>query len=196
MTNESRAPFRKIGLWQLITASILLMGADVLLQGQALSKAPGAEVFSLTPDPGPFTEPAIAVNPQNPQQVLAVFQDNAHASYSPDAGHTWQVPAQDVAPPNYKISGDVSTAYDNQGHAFICYIAFDKLGTFNYWGHNASRNGVFVRRSLDGGKTWEAKHVPVAEHREFRLKISRISCRIPARAVTREISMWDGRAGR
>ena len=164
MADESRTPgSTKINFQRLIAVSIVIMGSTPLLRSQALSRAPGAEVFALTPDPGPFTEPAIAVNPQNPQQVLAVFQDNAHASYSPDAGHTWQVPAQDVAPPNYKISGDVSTAYDNQGHAFICYIAFDKLGTFNYWGHNASRNGVFVRRSLDGGKTWEAKHVPVAE---------------------------------
>ena len=68
-----------------------------------------------------------------------------------------------MAPANYKVSGDVSTAWDNQGHVFVCYIAFDKLGSFNYWAHGASRNGVFVRRSLDGGKTWEANHAPVAE---------------------------------
>jgi hypothetical protein len=40
---------------------------------------------------------------------------------------------------------------------FSCYIAFDKLGTENYWAHNATRNGIFVRRTLDGGRTWE-KH--------------------------------------
>jgi Neuraminidase (sialidase) len=44
-------------------------------------------------------------------------------------------------------------------------MAFDKLGTFNYWAHNASRNGLFVRRSLDGGKTWEADHIPIIDHR-------------------------------
>jgi hypothetical protein len=146
----------------LMSALILLLNLATLLHGQSLPKAPDAEVFSLTPEPGPFTEPAIAVNPNNPQQVLAVFQDNVHASYSSDGGRSWK-PAEGVAPPNYKISGDVSTVFDNQGHAFVCYIAFDKLGTFNYWGHNASRNGVFVRRSLDGGKTWEPNHSPVAE---------------------------------
>ncbi len=99
----------------------------------------------------------------NPLQVVGVFQDNAHAAYSTDAGHSWQV--EDVAPKNYRISGDVSTAFDNQGHAFVCYIAFDKLGTFNYWAHGATRNGIFVRRSLDGGKTWEADHIPVAEQK-------------------------------
>lgn len=111
---------------------------------------------------GPFTEPAIAVNPMNPQQVVGVFQDNVHASYSTDAGHTWQL-AENVDPKNYRISGDVSVAFDNQGHAFVCYIAFDKLGSFNYWARGATRNGIFVRRSLDGGKTWEAEHLPVAE---------------------------------
>ncbi len=131
---------------------------------QELTKAPNAEVFQLTPTPGFFTEPGIAVNPQNPQQVVAVYQDNVHASYSVDAGHTWQS-AEGTAPDNYRVSGDVSAVFDNQGHAFVCYIAFDKLGTFNYWAHGATRNGIFVRRSLDGGKTWEADHMPVAEQK-------------------------------
>ena len=131
-------------------------------RGQELPKAPGTEVLLLTPEPGAFTEPGIAVNPANPRQVLAVFQDNAHAAYSSDAGHTWKI-ADGVAPANYRVSGDVSAVYGKDGHAFICYIAFDKLGTFNYWARNATRNGVFVRRSLDGGKTWDAKHAAVAE---------------------------------
>ena len=141
--------------------ALLVLTIAASLHAQELPKAPDAHVFTLTPAPGYFTEPAVAVNPVNPQQVVAVFQDNAHAAYSTDAGASWQ--SEDVAPKNYRVSGDVSAAFDNQGHAFICYIAFDKLGTFNYWAHGATRNGIFVRRSLDGGKTWEANHVPVAE---------------------------------
>lgn len=129
---------------------------------QELPKAPLAHIFTLTSTAGPFTEPSAAVNPTNPEQVVAVFQDNAHAAYSQDEGRSWQL-AEGVAPKNYLVSGDVSTTFDNQGHAFICYIAFDKLGTFNYWAHGATRNGIFVRRSLDGGKTWEPDHAPVAE---------------------------------
>src|SRR5207253_2897941 len=125
-------------------------------------KAPNSSVITLTPQPGYFTEPGIAINPNNPQQVVAVYQDNAHAAYSFDAGRTWQI-ATGVESTSYRVSGDVSTTFDNQGHAFVCYIAFDKLGTFNYWGHNSSRNGIYVRRSLDGGKTWEPKDIAATE---------------------------------
>jgi hypothetical protein len=145
-------------------AFLLLATMTLLSHGQELPKAPQAQVFTLTPTPGPFTEPGIAVNPNDPHDVVGVFQDNVHAAYSLDSGHTWKL-AENVDPKNYRISGDVSVAFDNQGHAFVCYIAFDKLGTFNYWARGATRNGIFVRRSLDGGKTWEADHVPVAEQK-------------------------------
>lgn len=124
--------------------------------------APGRLVTTITPHPGYFTEPSIAVNPRNPQQIVAAFQDEAHIAYSSDGGRTWNQ-AKDVAPRNYRVSGDVSVTFDSEGHAILCYIAFDKLGTFNYWGHAASRNGIFIRRSFDGGKTWEANQIPVAE---------------------------------
>jgi hypothetical protein len=88
---------------------------------------------------------------------------NASVSYTVDRGKTWAI-ADNTAPDDYRRSGDVSVAYDNQGHAFLCYIAFDKLGTENYWAHGATRNGVFVRRSLDGGKTWEKDHAVVFGH--------------------------------
>src|SRR5215831_7525013 len=109
---------------------IFLLTAPQSASAQSLPPAPGRSVHPLTPAPGYFTEPGIAVNPRNPQQVVAVFQDNAHASYSTDGGRTWQE-ATGVAPPNYRVSGDVSVTFDPHGHAIICYIAFDKLGTFN-----------------------------------------------------------------
>ena len=128
----------------------------------SLPPAPDAKVVSLNRRPGRFSEPSVAVNPQNPKQILAAFQVPASISYSEDSGETWQT-MTGTAPANYKVSGDVSVTYDILGHAFLCYIAFDKLGTAQYWAHNATRNGVFVRRSLDGGKTWEANAVPVDE---------------------------------
>jgi hypothetical protein len=143
----------------LTTIAVLLSGSAF---SQALPKAPKAEVITVTPKPGFFTEPSIAVNPANPQQVVAAFQDNAHIAYSIDAGRHWQL-AKGIEPPNYRVSGDVSVTFDKEGRAYICYIAFDKLGTFNYWGHNSSRNGIYVRRSLDGGGTWESQDIAATE---------------------------------
>jgi hypothetical protein len=144
-------------------ASALMLLATALVNAQQLPAAPAASVVSITPEPGYFTEPAIAINVKNPQQVVAVFQDNAHAAYSTDAGKHWQL-ASGVESTRYRVSGDVSVVFDPQGHAIICYMAFDKLGTYNYWGHNSSRNSLYIRRSLDGGQTWEANDIAVIEH--------------------------------
>jgi hypothetical protein len=58
----------------------------------------------------------------------------------------------------------MSVIYDKCGTAILCYIAFDKLGTMNYWAHGATRNGIFVRRSPDGGAMWEAEaHTVIAQ---------------------------------
>lgn len=132
-------------------------------RAQSLPRAPGAQVFTLTPHPGFFSEPSVAVNPLHPEQVAVAYQVRDHIAYSVDAGRHWRL-ARGVAPANYRVSGDVSVAYDNKGHAILCSIAFDKLGTHNYWAHNATRNGIFIRRSLDGGKTWEPRLISVISH--------------------------------
>ncbi|HZT71300.1 MAG TPA: sialidase family protein [Terriglobia bacterium] len=131
-------------------------------QKAELAPPPGAKVIDITERRGYFNEPSVAVNPLNPKQVVLAYQTGARVAYSEDAGENWQIAANTV-PRNYAVSGDVSVAYDNQGHAFLCYIAFDKLGTEEYWGHNATRNGIFVRRSLDGGRTWQ-NPAAVIEH--------------------------------
>jgi len=71
------------------------------------------------------------VDPNNPQHVVAAYQDNVHAVYSRDGGRTWTA-AQGVAPTDYRVSGDVSVTFDNAGHAILCFIAFDRLGTTDY----------------------------------------------------------------
>jgi hypothetical protein len=149
----------------LLLGSLLAPGshAQIAASESPLLPPPGARVIQLTPRPGKYSEPSIALNPGDPRQLVAAFQVNATAAFSRDAGNTWAI-AEGTAPPDYHRSGDVAVTYDNQGHAFLCYIAFDKLGTENYWAHNATRNGIFVRRSLDGGKTWEKDAATVIAH--------------------------------
>ncbi len=130
---------------------------------QTLRSAPASHVVDLTPDSGFFDEPSIAVNPNNPQQIVAAYQVRASAAFSADAGRHWAL-SPGAAPKNYVVSGDVSVTFDDKGHAFLCYIAFDKLGTENYWAHDATRNGIFVRRSDDGGKTWNTETSTVISH--------------------------------
>lgn len=133
----------------------MMAAAGAGAQGvKPLRRAPGAAITNLTAKPGMYTEPGVAVNPLNPRQVVVVFQDNARAAYSEDSGRTWHL-AAGVTPKGYRVSGDVSTVFDNKGHAFLGCIAFDKLGSFNYWAQGATRNAILLRRSLDGGKTWE-----------------------------------------
>ncbi len=148
--------------------SIVIDAAIVLASGVAgaqvqppLPRAPQAQVTTLT-SPGYSSEPSVAVDPNNSQQVVVAYQVPASIAYSTDAGAHWDH-AKDVAPKNFQVSGDPSVAFDNRGHAIFCYIAFHKLGTFNYWGHNATTNGIYIRRSLDGGKTWEPGPIIVSE---------------------------------
>jgi photosystem II stability/assembly factor-like uncharacterized protein len=145
-------------------ASLLVWSSfpNAMAQGpQSLPRAPQAQVTDLT-KPGHFTEPSVAVNFNDPQQVVVAYQNQANISYSTDAGAHWQQ-AANVSPTRFRVSGDVSVTYDNKGHAILCYIAFNKLGTFNYWAHAATTNGIYVHRSLDGGKTWEAQPITVSE---------------------------------
>ena len=57
--------------------------------GPTLPAPPGARVIRLNPTPGNFSEPSIALNRADPQQLVAAFQVNASAAYSRDAGNTW-----------------------------------------------------------------------------------------------------------
>jgi hypothetical protein len=139
----------------------LLCAASVL--AQPLPPAPKAHLTDINPKPGFFNEPSIAVNPGNPQQLVTAWQVNASVAYSTDGGQTWTI-AEGTAPKDYRISGDVSVTYDSGGQALLCYIAFDKLGTSQYWARGATRNGIFVRRSRDGGKTWDENAVSVFSH--------------------------------
>jgi hypothetical protein len=127
-----------------------------------LPQPPGSRVVDIT-GKGYFNEPAAAINPVNPQQMIVAYQVDASASYSQDGGATWTI-AKDTKSTTYKRSGDMAAIYDAKGTAIIAYLGFDKLGTENYWAHNATRNGLFVRRSTDGGKTWDKDDHAVKEN--------------------------------
>jgi hypothetical protein len=132
----------------------------LLCLAQTLPTAPKSQVVTVSPEGGHYTEPGIAINPRNPKQVVVVFQGGkgvqgtATAAFSTDGGVTFAL-ASGTDDSDWKVLGDVTTTFDNGGSAYVCSIAFDRLGTSGYWAHGAGRNGIIVRRSPDGGKTWE-----------------------------------------
>jgi hypothetical protein len=137
---------------QLRTIPFLALLTSALCQAQ-LSPAPRRHIVTISGGNEHGSEPSIAVDPNNPTRVVAVFQP-ATVAYSTDGGQTFST-ADLPAIEGWRGGGDVSVTFDSKGHAYLTTLHFDKLGSTSYWAHGAGKNGIFVRRSLDGGKTWE-----------------------------------------
>ncbi|MEP7000880.1 MAG: exo-alpha-sialidase [bacterium] len=150
-----------IGLVLVVSSSRL--GSQTFVR-EPLPRPPGANVTTIT-TPGSFSEPGITIDPRDPRHAVGVYQNQAMAAWTSDAGATW-TNAEGTAPPHYRVAGDVSVAIDHHGHVFLCYIAFDRSGVTSYWGLGGSRGGIFVRRSFDSGRSWEKDHHVVVEHSE------------------------------
>lgn len=142
--------------------SIFALAVGYCCGQSALPRLPHAAILQISKSGGQFTEPSVAIDPNNPNHIVAVYQGgeryqgSANAAYSIDGGRTFTI-ATGTIPSDWHVAGDVSTAFDNKGNAFLCYLTFDHLGTPSYWAHNAGRNGIYVRRSPDGGRTWDAR---------------------------------------
>jgi hypothetical protein len=111
------------------------------------------------------SEPAIAENPRNPNNLVAgskFFSDPAHYKfkigtfYSMDGGRTWHDSGLLPGFDGYGTTSDVSMAFDGKGHVFVAVLACD----FKSCGGSTQRSGVFVSESKNGGKTFSTP-VPV-----------------------------------
>jgi hypothetical protein len=122
-----------------------------------LPRAPGAHVVTITPPGQTGSEPAIAINPFNPNQVVGVA--GRWAAFSTDGGRTF-TPVQ-PAGEGGRGGGDPSLAFDDKGNVFFSFLSILKNGLPSYWGHGPGANGIWVRRSPDGGKTWDKEPVEV-----------------------------------
>ena len=134
---------------------------------RTLAPVPDRVVLRLTPQPGDFHTPSIAIDPSNVQHLLVGFQAKTSAAYSSDGGAHWAL-SSEIPPVDYRFTGDTSVAFDHRGHAFVCFIAHDGPGPFKYWGHDPKRNAILILRSLDGGATWGPHPISVIEHAEAR----------------------------
>lgn len=114
---------------------------------------------------GQQNETGIAVNPRNPNQLVAVANDFSCGTstiryhYSTDGGLTWRtncLPFPGGYP--YNDPFDPTVAYDSRGN---CYVAFGN--TRNGASGDDYQNGVYVCKSTDGGITFQTA-VPVVEN--------------------------------
>jgi len=129
-----------------------------------LTPAPLKRTLNVTVQAGSYSSPAIALNPQKPEQLVLAFQPMAGSSHTVDGAAHWQLEPRTTGPAQYRSFVDTSVAYDRNGYAIMCFTALDGVGPFKYWGHNPKRNAVLIRRSPDGGTTWEPQAIPVVAH--------------------------------
>lgn len=130
-------------------------GARAGAGGPALSAADTAVTVSTSAVTGYGynDETSVAVNPTRPDNVIATYQVPATAAWTEDGGRTWQsqaLPGTD----RFQLAGDPLVLYDADGHAYVFYIAFDRPEDYDTLGKAAHRNGIWVNRSDDGGRTW------------------------------------------
>jgi hypothetical protein len=138
---------------------VLLLMSGLCFAQSGLPPAPHRHLTMVSPNDIRANEPSVAVNPNNPDQVVAAFQP-AGIAYSIDGAQTFAL--ADLPPvEGWRGGGDVSVTFDSKGNVYLATLHFDKLGSASYWGHGAGRNGIFVRRSHDGGKAWEKDAVAV-----------------------------------
>ncbi len=117
-------------------------------------------------------ETSVAVNPRDPGQVIVSYHraidegsdhdpDNtvsAHVAWSADGGQTWAI-ALGTTHKGYRRSLDTSVAFDLHGHAFLVYLALDKISL-------STRHGIFVHRSFDGGRSWDSSPTTIVARPE------------------------------
>src|SRR5262249_50968785 len=142
-----------------VSMILVFLGAGIVTADDQsrLPRAPGAHVVTITPPGLTGSEPAIAVNPNNPNQVVGVA--GRWAAYSIDSGRTF-TPVR-PAGEDGRAGGDVSLAFDDKGKLFLSFLSIQRNGLPGYWGHGPGANGIYVRRSVDGGKTWDPEPVAV-----------------------------------
>ena len=111
---------------------------------------------------GYHNETSIAINPTRPTNVIATWQVPATAAASEDGGKTWRAQAL-PGTDRYQLAGDPLVVFDADGHAYSLYIAFDRPEDYDTLGKAAHRNGIFLNRSDDGGRTWGAQATVISQ---------------------------------
>ncbi len=131
-------------------------------QTSPLPRPPGVRVETLPRKLGDKPqETVVAVNPRDPRNAVVSYHQavgegsdhhpnvrvDAHVAWTADGGKTWTV-AKNTTHKDYRVSIDTAIAFDLRGHAYLVFIGMNEMS-------QTTRNGEYLLRSTDGGKTWE-----------------------------------------
>jgi hypothetical protein len=98
-------------------------------------------------------EPFVIVNPQNPQNIVIAWMGykwlnkiviKSRSSF--DGGDSWSQAIDMGHDQDGFTSADPSMAFDKSGNLFLTYVDYNK---------EEAVGGVFIRKSSDGGLTWQ-----------------------------------------
>ncbi len=101
------------------------------------------------------SESNIAINPNNPMQVVAGskkfnniqnYDFTLAIAYSTDGGATWH-DSTALPMPGFSLLTDPALAWDDAGHVYLVGLSGNNPPTFN-------TIGIEIYKSLDGGATW------------------------------------------
>src|SRR5258708_23069145 len=84
------------------------------LSAQHLPPAPKTHIVDVTPKPGGYSEPGIAVNARDPKQVVVAWQVNSSAAYATDGRQKRPTPSRPT-PRECKTSGPASVTFEPRG---------------------------------------------------------------------------------
>jgi hypothetical protein len=137
---------------------------NVSAPGFAPAKAGSTRSVTIGPnvdvsnEPGPQSETSIAIDPNNPSQLVAGSNEidrlPMRGYFSSDGGLTWGGVDLPLPPPltpsGTDFGSDPGVAWDTRGNAYYSYIVVFFNGGFT----GVTGTELAVARSSDGGRTW------------------------------------------
>lgn len=104
------------------------------------------------------SESSVAINPNNPNQIVAASKKFADietynftlaTEYSTDGGNTWQASPELILPEGATVMTDPTLAWDDSNNVFLIGLTGNNPPTWNVI-------GIVIYKSSDGGQTWSA----------------------------------------
>lgn len=161
-----RSPLLLLSLF--LSAGLLAGATAVAAQADdGRREAPQRIVRVSDPSIRGAAEVSVAVDPSDPERILAAALASGgpggpramdYTFRSGDGGRSWT--PTPVPNPDDRVQGDDVVAFSADGPAHHAYISFVGIREER---PGRAVNGIFVRTSRDGGRSWEAP-VPVVDH--------------------------------